>query len=202
MSAVQHASASQTDTGKGYLRLQGIEKRFGSVSIIRGIDIEADKGEFVVFVGPSGCGKSTLLRMIAGLESVSGGDVFIDGTRVTDTEPAQRQVSMVFQSYALFPHMSVRRQHRVRTQDVESAQGRDREAGRGSGPHPADGTPARPQAPPTFGRAAAARRDRGAPSSGTQNCSSSTNPFRISMPNSAPRCGLRSPGSTGTSALP
>ena len=62
----------------------------------------------MVFVGPSGCGKSTLLRMIAGLEAVSGGDVFIDGTRVTDTEPAKRQVSMVFQSYALFPHMSVR----------------------------------------------------------------------------------------------
>ncbi len=109
MSAVLHASPTQTATGtKGYLRLQGIEKRFGAVSIIRGIDIEADKGEFVVFVGPSGCGKSTLLRMIAGLEGVSGGDVYIDGTRVTDTEPAKRQVSMVFQSYALFPHMSVR----------------------------------------------------------------------------------------------
>ena len=109
MSAVLHASPTQTATGtKGYLRLQGIEKRFGAVCIIRGIDIEADKGEFVVFVGPSGCGKSTLLRMIAGLEGVSGGDVYIDGTRVTDTEPAKRQVSMVFQSYALFPHMSVR----------------------------------------------------------------------------------------------
>ena len=91
-----------------YLRLEKIEKRFGSVDIIRGIDIEAEKGEFVVFVGPSGCGKSTLLRMIAGLEEVSGGDVYIDGTRVTQTEPAKRQVSMVFQSYALFPHMSVR----------------------------------------------------------------------------------------------
>ncbi len=91
-----------------YLRLQGIEKRFGTVSVIRGVDITAEKGEFVVFVGPSGCGKSTLLRMIAGLEEVSGGDVFIDGAQVTHTEPAKRQVSMVFQSYALFPHMSVR----------------------------------------------------------------------------------------------
>ncbi len=109
MNAMLHASTPQTDTGtESYLRLRGIEKRFGSVSIIRGIDITAEKGEFVVFVGPSGCGKSTLLRMIAGLEEVSGGDVFIDGTRVTDTEPAKRQVSMVFQSYALFPHMSVR----------------------------------------------------------------------------------------------
>ena len=109
MSASPHASNPQAETGTtAYLRLQGIEKRFGTVSIIRGIDITAEKGEFVVFVGPSGCGKSTLLRMIAGLEEVSGGDVFIDGTRVTDTEPAKRQVSMVFQSYALFPHMSVR----------------------------------------------------------------------------------------------
>ena len=109
MSAVLHASPPQTENGtKGYLRLQGIEKRFGAISIIRGIDIAADQGEFVVFVGPSGCGKSTLLRMIAGLETVSSGDVYIDGTCVTDTEPAKRQVSMVFQSYALFPHMSVR----------------------------------------------------------------------------------------------
>jgi len=91
-----------------YLRLEGIEKRFGTVGVVHGVDIEAEKGEFVVFVGPSGCGKSTLLRMIAGLEEVSGGEVFIDGARVTHTEPAKRQVSMVFQSYALFPHMNVR----------------------------------------------------------------------------------------------
>jgi lactose/L-arabinose transport system ATP-binding protein len=91
-----------------YLRLKGVEKRFGSVEVIKGIDIEAEKGEFVVFVGPSGCGKSTLLRMVAGLEEVSAGDIFIDGVNVTDVEPAKRQVSMVFQSYALFPHMSVR----------------------------------------------------------------------------------------------
>ncbi len=91
-----------------YLRLQGVEKRFGAVHVIKGVDIEAEKGEFVVFVGPSGCGKSTLLRMIAGLEETSAGDIFIDGAKVTDLEPAKRKVSMVFQSYALFPHMSVR----------------------------------------------------------------------------------------------
>jgi len=91
-----------------YLRLQGVEKRFGSVEVIKGVDIEAEKGEFVVFVGPSGCGKSTLLRMVAGLEEVSAGEVFIDGANVTNVEPAKRQVSMVFQSYALFPHMNVR----------------------------------------------------------------------------------------------
>ena len=91
-----------------YLRLQGVEKRFGLVEVIKGVDIEAEKGELVVFVGPSGCGKSTLLRLVAGLEEVTGGDIFIDGANVTDLEAAKRQVSMVFQSYALFPHMSVR----------------------------------------------------------------------------------------------
>ena len=91
-----------------YLRLESVQKRFGTVSVIQGVSLAAEKGEFVVFVGPSGCGKSTLLRMVAGLEEVSSGEIFIDGERVTDTEPARRQVSMVFQSYALFPHMSVR----------------------------------------------------------------------------------------------
>ena len=91
-----------------YLRLENVEKRYGASTVIHGVSLGAEQGEFVVFVGPSGCGKSTLLRMIAGLEEVSAGEVFIDGARVTDTEPAQRRVSMVFQSYALFPHMSVR----------------------------------------------------------------------------------------------
>ncbi len=91
-----------------YLRLENVEKRFGASTVIRGVSLTAEQGEFVVFVGPSGCGKSTLLRMIAGLEEVSAGEVFIDGVRVTDAEPAGRKVSMVFQSYALFPHMSVR----------------------------------------------------------------------------------------------
>ena len=91
-----------------FLRLEGIEKRFGAASVINGVTISAREGEFVVFVGPSGCGKSTLLRMIAGLEEVTKGEVFIDGARVTELEPARRKVSMVFQSYALFPHMTVR----------------------------------------------------------------------------------------------
>ena len=91
-----------------FLRLEGIEKRYGAASVINGVSISAREGEFVVFVGPSGCGKSTLLRMIAGLEEVTSGEVFIDGARVTELEPAKRKVSMVFQSYALFPHMTVR----------------------------------------------------------------------------------------------
>ncbi len=91
-----------------FLRLEGIEKRYGAASVINGVSISAREGEFVVFVGPSGCGKSTLLRMIAGLEEVTEGEVFIDGVRVTELDPAKRKVSMVFQSYALFPHMTVR----------------------------------------------------------------------------------------------
>src|SRR5512142_3386341 len=90
------------------LRLHNVAKRFGTSTAIHGADLEVRDGEFVVFVGPSGCGKSTLLRMICGLESVSGGDLFIGERRVNDVPAAQRGLAMVFQSYALYPHMTVR----------------------------------------------------------------------------------------------
>src|SRR6201989_1466592 len=90
-----------------FLELDKVVKRYGSIPSIHGVSLQARKGEFVVFVGPSGCGKSTLLRMIAGLEEVTEGDVSIDGRMVTHRAPADREVSMVFQSYALYPHMSV-----------------------------------------------------------------------------------------------
>jgi len=89
------------------LSLSKIEKRFGEVEIIRGVDLQIGSGEFVVFVGPSGCGKSTLLRMIAGLEPISDGELAIGGRRMNETEAARRGIAMVFQSYALYPHMSV-----------------------------------------------------------------------------------------------
>ncbi|MEL6767917.1 MAG: sn-glycerol-3-phosphate ABC transporter ATP-binding protein UgpC [Pseudomonadota bacterium] len=89
------------------IRLQGIRKRFGRVETIHGIDLEIGDGEFVVFVGPSGCGKSTLLRLIAGLDAVSEGVLEIGGRVVNDVAPAARGVAMVFQSYALYPHMTV-----------------------------------------------------------------------------------------------
>src|ERR1700709_714586 len=88
--------------------IRGVKKQFGSVQIIHGVDIDIDDGEFVVLVGPSGCGKSTLLRMIAGLEQISGGELQIDGKRVNEVGPADRGLAMVFQSYALYPHMTVR----------------------------------------------------------------------------------------------
>jgi multiple sugar transport system ATP-binding protein len=89
------------------VRLTGIEKRFGDVAVLGGIDIAIADREFVVFVGPSGCGKSTLLRSIAGLETVQAGRIVIGDADVTHVEPARRGVAMVFQSYALYPHMSV-----------------------------------------------------------------------------------------------
>src|SRR5215216_6668014 len=91
------------------LQLIDINKSFGAVTIIHGVDLAIADGEFVVFVGPSGCGKSTLLRIIAGLEPVSGGEIRIAGQDVTRVPASDRGLAMVFQSYALYPHMSVRR---------------------------------------------------------------------------------------------
>ena len=87
--------------------MKSVCKSFGSVEVLHNVDLELNKGELVVFVGPSGCGKSTLLRLIAGLEDITSGDLFIDDERVNDVLPAKRGISMVFQSYALYPHMSV-----------------------------------------------------------------------------------------------
>lgn len=89
------------------IRLTNVRKSFGPVDVIKGVDLQADHGEFVVFVGPSGCGKSTLLRMICGLERISSGHLLIGGEDMSDVEAADRGTAMVFQSYALYPHMTV-----------------------------------------------------------------------------------------------
>jgi multiple sugar transport system ATP-binding protein len=89
------------------LTLRDVGKRFGDVEVIRHVGFDIEDGEFVVFVGPSGCGKSTLLRLICGLESVTSGDILIDGQRVNDVPAARRGLALVFQSYALYPHMTV-----------------------------------------------------------------------------------------------
>ncbi|HJV60095.1 MAG TPA: sn-glycerol-3-phosphate ABC transporter ATP-binding protein UgpC [Albitalea sp.] len=91
----------------GTVSLQGIEKFYGATQVVHGVDLQVRQGEFLVFVGPSGCGKSTILRMIAGLEDISGGRLAIDGETVNDVPPAQRGTAMVFQNYALYPHMTV-----------------------------------------------------------------------------------------------
>jgi len=90
-----------------YLKLDRIEKRFGEHAVLHGIDLEIARGEFIALLGPSGCGKTTLLRLIAGLDTPSGGRILCEGRDITALEPAQRALSMVFQSYALFPHVSV-----------------------------------------------------------------------------------------------
>ena len=93
----------------GHIILEKVKKSFGDVTVISPLDLEINDGEFVVFVGPSGCGKSTLLRLIAGLEDVSSGVIRINGQDATSISPANRELAMVFQSYALYPHMTVRK---------------------------------------------------------------------------------------------
>jgi multiple sugar transport system ATP-binding protein len=93
----------------GSIRLEGVRKTFGNTAVIQGVDLNIEDGSFVVFVGPSGCGKSTLLRLIAGLEDVTAGRIIIDSKDVSSLAAARRGLSMVFQSYALYPHMTVRK---------------------------------------------------------------------------------------------
>ena len=90
-----------------YLQLRGIEKSFGEQRVIKGVNLEIQQGEFIVFVGPSGCGKSTLLRLIAGLETTTADTIHLEGRDITDEPSSKRDLAMVFQSYALYPHMSV-----------------------------------------------------------------------------------------------
>src|SRR5262245_38002107 len=96
------------DTAMAVVGLKKAKKSFGATDIIHDVDLRIEDGEFAVFVGPSGCGKSTLLRMIAGLESVTAGEIRIDGQIVNQLDPSERGVAMVFQSYALYPHMTVK----------------------------------------------------------------------------------------------
>ena len=107
MSAAGATSGSEAAAGP-HVELRRVTKRYGAVTAISDLSLTVDKGSFTALLGPSGCGKSTLLRMIAGLEAISAGQCFIDAIDVTDTPPAKRRIAMVFQSYALYPHMTVR----------------------------------------------------------------------------------------------
>src|SRR5258706_9931251 len=91
------------------VHIRNIHKHFGGTHVIRGVDVDIADGEFLGLVGPSGCGKSTLLRMIAGLEEVTAGSLLVNGRDITDAQPRERDIAMVFQSYALYPHMTVRK---------------------------------------------------------------------------------------------
>jgi len=105
------------------LELEEIVKRYEAVQVIHGVDLQIDDGEFCVFVGPSGCGKSTLLRMIAGLEDITEGDIRIDGERVNEISAAGRGLAMVFQSYALYPHMTVRQNLSFGLENIKTSKG-------------------------------------------------------------------------------
>src|SRR5919206_4741409 len=116
------------------IRLERVTKSFGRIQVIKGVDLDIHEREFVVFVGPSGCGKSTLLRLVAGLEDITTGRLLIDGKVVNDLPPAERGIAMVFQSYALYPHMSVYENMafglRLASADKEAADRRGRGGGR------------------------------------------------------------------------
>src|SRR5206468_2219685 len=104
-----HRRRGQIGAAMATLSIKGLEKAYGEAKILKGVDLDISDGEFLVLVGPSGCGKSTLLRLIAGLDGATRGDIRIGDRRVNDLEPAARKIAMVFQSYALYPHMDVRK---------------------------------------------------------------------------------------------
>ena len=143
----------------GFLDIRNVTKSYGAVQVLHEVDIAVEEGEFLVLVGPSGCGKSTLLNMIAGLEAISGGEIAIKGRVVNGVHPSKRNIAMVFQSYALYPNMTVGQNmtfglemHGVPKPERDKALAEVGEA-------PADRPPPRPQARPAFGRPAAAGRD-------------------------------------------
>src|SRR3546814_17683535 len=103
-----------------------VYKSFGPVSVIKGVSVPIDDGEFVILVGPSGCGKSTLLRMIAGLENITGGEIRLGERVVNDVPPTERDIAMVFQNYAPYPHMTVADNMAFSLKQTGSAAGRDR----------------------------------------------------------------------------
>ena len=105
--AVGTGLPSASEARPGSVRLEGVVKRHGATTVLHGVDLAIEPGEFFVLLGPSGSGKTTTLRILAGLETVSAGRVLMDGADVTTLEPGERDVAMVFQSYALYPHMSV-----------------------------------------------------------------------------------------------
>lgn len=116
--------------------LRNIEKRYDNNEVLHNVNLEIADGEFVVFVGPSGCGKSTLMRMIAGLEDISSGDLLIDGAKVNDVPSAKRGIAMVFQSYALYPHMTLY-DNMAFGPACRRKEGGDRSSGEGRGEDPA-----------------------------------------------------------------
>ena len=179
--------------------LKDIQKSYGDVQIIKGVDLQIDDREFCVFVGPSGCGKSTLLRMIAGLEEITAGDLMIDGQRVNDVPPSDRGLAMVFQSYALYPHMSVgdNMGFSLRLAGV-SKEERAQEGRRGRRAS-CTSTSCSTASPRSSPAASASASPSAGPSSASPRCSCSTSRSPTSTPPCACRCASSSPGCTTSS---
>ena len=140
------------------LSIRGLSKRYANLEVLKGIDLDIESGEFTVLVGPSGCGKSTLLNIVAGLDRPSAGTVEIGGRVVNDIPPKDRDIAMVFQSYALYPSMTVR-QNITFGMECRHVPRAEQEAAGECGPAAADRTVARPPAVAAFRRPASARRD-------------------------------------------
>ncbi len=183
--------------------VRDIRRVYGKNTVVLDdIDLEVASGEFVILVGSSGCGKSTLLNMIAGLDTPTAGSIHIGGRDVTNVPSKDRDIAMVFQSYALYPNMNVAGQHRLRARDAQGAQGRARRRGEARGHDAADRAPARPQArAPSRAASASAWRWAGR-SRATPSCSCSTNRYRTSTPSCASRCAPRSSCCTSAPAPP
>ena len=155
--------------------------------------------EFVIFVGPSGCGKSTTLRMIAGLEDITEGELYIDDKLVNDVPPKDRDIAMVFQNYALVPAHDRLREHGLRAQDPQAPQRRDRQARQGSRREPSTSRSSSSAGPSSFQAASASGSRSAAPSSAIPRYSSSTSRYPTSTPSSASRCAPSSSTSTTAS---
>ena len=171
---------------------QNVSKSFGKVDVLKGIDLEVQDGEFVVFVGPSGCGKSTLLRVIAGLEDATSGDVLIDGQSVIGVPPAKRGIAMVFQTYALYPHLTVKNNMSLGLEAGEHACRRDRAARRRRPRRCCRSSPIWSAARPSFPAASASAWRSGAPWCANRSSSCSTSRCRTSTRRFASTRGWRS----------
>ncbi len=180
--------------------IRGVHKSYGKVPTVHGVDLTIGNGEFVVLLGPSGCGKSTLLRMIAGLEEITSGEIAIDGQVVNRLEPRERGCAMVFQNYALYPHMTVAENIGYALKVAGLRKAERAPAGAAGRREPRPCRVPRSQARHLVRRPAPARCDRPGDDPQPRKSSCSTSRFRTWTPSCGPRCGSRSAGCTGSSA--
>ena len=179
--------------------IRDVRKAFGATAVIHGVDVGIADGEFVVLVGPSGCGKSTLLRMIAGLENITAGEIRIGDRVVNNVPPKERDVAMVFQNYALYPHMTVADNMALLAEAARRAEGRDRHARQARRRHPRPRAAISSAFRASSPAASASASPWAAPSCATRRCSCSTSRCRISTPSCACRCAPRSRNCTSGS---